>query len=108
MGNGLYVHRANAQVLAEYPSRHFQRMGPRLGPRFRLRKRGRVGGVESDVSVHLGQNLMNVAIENRDRIEAPQMSDELQVVVGGPAPLRICRIERNVREDRDGSAGFLL
>src|SRR6185312_2255484 len=43
--------------------------------------------------------------QHRDRAETFQLTQRLRAVVRAPAPLRINRPERNVREDDDGRLG---
>ena len=49
--------------------------------------------------------LMNVAVQHRDRSKPPEKSQRLLGVVRAPAPLRIDRPKRNVRENYDRCAG---
>src|SRR5437868_10504683 len=61
--------------------------------------------MEGDVSLNLLDGLMNMTVQDRDRSKPAKKSQRLLSVIRAPAPLRIDRPERNVRENYDGSAG---
>ena len=50
--------------------------------------------------------LVNVSVQNGHRAKSLQVGKRLFAVVGAPAPLRINRPERDVREDDDGRAAL--
>src|ERR1700730_899753 len=79
----------------------FQRS--RRGRRTRrwLREGGRPGGVEGDVAFDFLHDLVNVAVEHRDRAEALEIVERARRVFGAPAPGWIDRPQRNVGEDDD-------
>ena len=62
-------------------------------------------GLERDGAFDLLHHLMDVPVEHGDRAEALQIGQRLCRVIGSPAPLRIERPERHMREDDDRRAG---
>jgi hypothetical protein len=60
--------------------------------------------VERHVALHLLHDLVDVAVEDGHRAEPLEISERLRSVLGDPAPLRIDRPQRNVREDHDRGA----
>src|SRR5579864_9494487 len=69
-----------------------------------LRVSGRASGVEGDVALDLLHDLMDMAVEDRDRPEATQLCQELIGIAGAPTPGFIDGPQRHVREHHDGSA----
>ena len=63
------------------------------------------GGVEGDVAFHLLHDLVDMAVQHRDRAEALQEASAWAAVVGAPAPVRIDRPQRDVGEDNDRRRG---
>src|SRR5258708_4286820 len=66
-----------------------------------LREGGRASGVEGDVAFDLLHRLMNVAVQYGDGAERLEQRESARRVVRAPAPLRVNRPERDVREDHD-------
>src|ERR1043166_4389899 len=66
---------------------------------------GRARGVEGDVAFDLLHDLGDVAVQDCDRGEAPELRERLRGVRSRPAPLRVDAPQRYVRVDDDGRAG---
>src|SRR5271157_3203771 len=77
--------------------------GGRLTGR-RLGEAGRACGVEGHVPFDLLRDLVDVAVQHRDRAEPLEVAERLLAVLRAPAPLRVYRPERNVAEHDDGRA----
>ena len=75
------------------------------GPRRRLRKGGRARGVKGDAPFDFVRDLVNVAVEHGHRSEPCEQLQRFAGVVGAPAPLRVDRPKRNVRENDDRLRG---
>ena len=61
--------------------------------------------MEGDVALYLLHDLMDVAVQDRDRAEALEVGERLGGVVGAPAPRRIDAPEGDVGEDDDRLRG---
>ena len=96
---------ATPSTLRSLSSGDLHRAGRGRGARRRLRKGGRARGMESDVAFHLLHHLMDVAVEHRHRAEALEQLKRPAAVLGAPAPFRINRPERDVREHHDRRRG---
>ena len=64
-----------------------------------LREGSRHRGVESHVTFDFLEHLVDVTVKHRHRAEALQISQSAFAIACSPAPLRINRPERDVRED---------
>src|SRR5437667_5582337 len=98
------IHIRNSKYAFELLRRYFHRSWRIRLSRLRLRKRRARRVVERDVAFDLSHRLMDVSVEHRHRAELLQTGERLRAILGSPAPLRIHRPQRNVREHHDGSA----
>src|SRR3984893_7087229 len=78
---------------------HRTRRGSRA--RRRLRERGRTRGVEGDVALALLHHLVDMAVEHGHRAETLEVIQRAGAVLGAPAPFRVDRPQRNMREHHD-------
>src|ERR1051325_7471043 len=99
------VDRSDSEYTPQLLRGHLEGPGPLSHAGGRLGERGGQGGVEADVPLHLLHDLVNVAVEDRDRAEPLEKGQRLPAVVRHPAPLRIDRPERHMSEHDDGRAG---
>src|SRR5579872_5165882 len=76
-----------AKLAAKLIGGHDHGTRRRRATRSGLRERRRQRGVEGHVAFDLLGELMDVAIENRDRAEALQQVERALAVLGAPAPL---------------------
>src|SRR6266436_3814192 len=98
------VDRSDSEYTPQLLRGHLERTGPLSHAGGRLGERGGQGGVEADVPLHLLHDLVNVAVEDRDRAEPLEKGERWPAVVRHPAPLGIDRTERHMREHDDGRA----
>src|SRR5579883_1961106 len=98
---------AVAQNAQQTAPRDLKRPGFVGGARCGLRIRGGSGGCEPDVAVGMLDDLMDVPVEHRYRIEAAQRRQDARAVLRRPAPRRKERVERNVGEDDNGRRAIL-
>src|SRR5262249_45011975 len=90
-----------AEARAERCLRYLLRAGRWRAARRRLRESGRARGVEGDIAFNLLHHLMDVAVEYGHRAEAFHVGERAAAVLGAPAPLRIDRPQRDMREHHD-------
>src|SRR6476661_5129203 len=83
------VDRSHAEYTPQLLCGHLERTRSISHAGCRLGERGGQGGVEADVPLHLLHDLMNVAVEDRDRAEPLEKGQRLPAVVRHPAPLGI-------------------
>src|SRR5262249_13746842 len=91
----------DAEKRAQLVVGDFHRSRRRCRARRWLRESGRHGGVKGDVALDLLHDLVDVAVEHGYRAEALEIVERARRVFGTPAPGRIDRPQRNVREDDD-------
>src|SRR5471030_1868243 len=72
-----------------------------------LRERRRHRRVERDIAFHLLHHLVDVPVQHCDRSEPLEVTERLCAVLGPPAPVRINRPQRDMREDDHRTAGGL-
>src|SRR3984893_8823651 len=89
------------QQSAQLLGRHQHRSGRSGGSGRGLREGGRHRGMEDDIAFDFLHQLVDMAIEHRDRAEPFEQSERLGRILGAPAPFRIDGPERNMREDDD-------
>src|ERR1700730_10163362 len=80
---------------------HQHRSGGSGGSWRGLRESGGHRGMESHTAFHFLHQLMDMAIEHGDRAEPFEQGERLGRILRAPAPFRINRPERNMREDDD-------
>src|SRR5215469_18107175 len=68
-------------------------------------ERGRHRGVKRNFAIDFLHDLVNVAVQHRDRTEAFDIRQGLLAIVGSPAPIGIDRPQWNVCEENNRSAG---
>src|SRR5260370_12387183 len=98
------IHVSNSQNASQLLRRHLHRPRRVRPARLRLWKCRRSRGVKRHIAFDLLHRLMDMSVQHRNGAELFQIGQRLRAIVSAPAPLRINRPQRNVREHHNPRA----